>query len=94
MGGNVGLVDIAKKGISRPSTKPLTAVLYRLHIEFDVKGKTLWSNRSDSRHSSFHLCNGLGGRLPYKKGRDARWKFQIKPLKETNLGVAQAFFDA
>ena len=33
------------------------------------------------------------GGLPYKKGRDARWKFYIKLLKETNLGVAQALFD-
>ena len=36
---------------------------------------------------------GGGGGLPYKKARDARQKFYIKPLKETNLGVAQAFFD-
>ena len=31
--------------------------------------------------------------MPYKKARDARRKFYIKPLKETNLVVAQAFFD-
>ena len=29
----------------------------------------------------------------YKRGGDARRKFWIKPLKETDLGVAQAFFD-
>ena len=29
----------------------------------------------------------------YEKGGDARRKFWIKPLKETDLGVAQAFFD-
>ena len=29
----------------------------------------------------------------YERGGDARWKFWIKPLKETDLGVAQAFFD-
>ena len=34
---------------------------------------------------------GAGGRLPYKKGRDAHRKFKMNPLKETNLGVAQAF---
>ena len=28
----------------------------------------------------------------YEGGGDARRKFWIKPLKETNLGVAQAFF--
>ena len=29
----------------------------------------------------------------YERGGDACWKFWIKPLKETDLGVAQAFFD-
>ena len=28
------------------------------------------------------------GRLPYKSDRDAHWKIQIKPLRETNVGVA------
>ena len=38
------------------------------------------------------------GRFPggedsaYERGGDARRKFLIKPLKETDLGVAQAFF--
>ena len=32
---------------------------------------------------------GGGGRLPYKMDEDARQKFWRKPLKETNLGVAQ-----
>ena len=31
------------------------------------------------------------GRLPYERGGDAGRKFWIKPLKETNLGVAQPF---
>ena len=30
------------------------------------------------------------GRLSYKSDRDAHWKIQIKPLRETNAGVAQA----
>ena len=34
---------------------------------------------------------GGGGGLTYKRGGDARRKFWIKPLKETKLGVAQAF---
>ena len=34
-----------------------------------------------------------GGDSAYERGGDARRKFWIKPLKETNLGVAQAFFD-
>ena len=37
---------------------------------------------------------GGGGGLSYGSDRDARRKIQIlKPLKETNLGVARAFFD-
>ena len=35
-----------------------------------------------------------GGDSAYKRGGDARRKFWIKPLKETDLGVAQAFFDS
>ena len=31
------------------------------------------------------------GNLPYERGGDAHWKIDMKPLKETNLGVAQAF---
>jgi len=34
-----------------------------------------------------------GGGLPYETDGDARRKIRIKPLKETNLGVAQALFD-
>ena len=34
-----------------------------------------------------------GGDSAYEKGGDARRKFWIKPLKGTDLGVAQAFFD-
>ena len=36
---------------------------------------------------------GWGGDSAYERGGDARRKFCIKPLKETDLGVAQAFFD-
>ena len=34
-----------------------------------------------------------GGDSIYKKGRDARQEFSNWPLRETNLGVARAFFD-
>ena len=34
-----------------------------------------------------------GGDSAYERGGDARRKFWIKTLKETDLGVAQAFFD-
>ena len=33
------------------------------------------------------------GDSAYERGGDARRKFWIKPLKETDQGVAQAFFD-
>ena len=35
----------------------------------------------------------IGGDSAYERGGDARRKFWIKPLKETDLGVVQAFFD-
>ena len=34
---------------------------------------------------------GYPGGLPYERGGDTRRKFWIKPLKQTNLGVAQPF---
>ena len=34
-----------------------------------------------------------GGDSAYERGGDARRKFWIKPPKETDLGVARAFFD-
>ena len=39
------------------------------------------------------IIPGGGEDSAYDKGGDARRKFLIKPLKETDLGVAQAFFD-
>ena len=33
------------------------------------------------------------GWLPYETDGDARRKIRIKPLKETNLGVAHALFE-
>ena len=39
------------------------------------------------------LCPGGDGDPAYERGGDARWKFWIKRLKETDLGGAQAFFD-
>ena len=37
--------------------------------------------------------SGGGGDSTYERGGNARRKFSIKPLKETDLGVAQAFLD-
>lgn len=36
---------------------------------------------------------GVGEGLPYETGRDACRKVLIEPQKETNQGVAPAFFD-
>ena len=49
------------------------------------------------RSGLIHWCRlpeaGGGGDAAYERGGDARRKFGINPLKETDLGVAQAFFD-
>ena len=39
------------------------------------------------------LPGGGGGDSAYERGGDARRKFWINPLKETDLGVAQASFE-
>ena len=45
-------------------------------------------------HSHGHFATGAGGGgSAYERDGDARGKFWIKPLKETDLGVAQAFLD-
>ena len=49
------------------------------------------------KQATFHDATtgfpGGGGDSAYERGGDACQKFWIKPLKETDLGVAQAFFD-
>ena len=52
------------------------------------KQTTVISKMSPSQSSA-----GWGGDSTYERGGDAHRKFWIKPLKETDLGVAQAFFD-
>ena len=52
-----------------------------LCIVLDSVSHSTCSERSDQAR----------GRLPYERGGDACLKFWIKPLKETNLGVAQPF---
>ena len=39
------------------------------------------------------VTRGGGGDPAYERGGDAGRKFGINPLKETDLAVAQAFFD-
>ena len=43
-------------------------------------------------HTGVHWGSRWGDSA-YERGADARRKFWIKPLKETDLGEAQAFFD-
>ena len=40
-----------------------------------------------------YLGPGGGGGTAYERSAVACWQFSIKPLKETDLGVAQAFLD-
>ena len=46
-------------------------------------------------HEQHHKTTPGGGEgdSAYERGRDARLKFWIKPLKETDLGETRALFD-
>ena len=64
-------------------------------------GKQFWVAKSSgpllarlsAHYLSSHWLKAPGvGDSAYERGGDARRKFCIKPLKETGLGVAQAFF--
>ena len=54
-----------------------------------------WKEKKTTKSpKNFDLDSRGGGRdSAYERGGDGRRKFGIKPLKETNLGVAQPFFD-
>ena len=48
----------------------------------------------ENDEDSIHIYKALSrGGSAYERGGDARRKFWIKLLKETNLGVVQPFFD-
>ena len=51
------------------------------------------SKSGRSRLQGWSFTRGGGGDFKYERGGDARRKFWIKPPKETDLGLAQAFFD-
>ena len=44
-------------------------------------------------YDQYTVSPGGGGDSAFERGGDTRRKFWIKPLMETDLGVAQAFFD-
>ena len=49
-----------------------------------------------NKYSQNNLCESfwlLLGELPYDSDGNARRKIQIKPLRETNVDVAQAYTD-
>ena len=56
--------------------------------EYGIPIPPIWGLTNDA----ITLSLAPGG-LPYESDGDARRKIRIKPLKETNLGVAQALFD-
>ena len=65
------------------------------------KGMTSYNTTSDRERRnvmSLGVWEGGGGRgvedsAAYERRGDALRKFWVKPLQETDLGVAQAFFD-
>ena len=53
-----------------------------------------WKEKKTTKSpKNFDLDSGGGRDSAYERGGDGRRKFGIKPLKETNLGVAQPLFD-
>ena len=54
----------------------------------------LWEGvlHNDTTVAAREIFPGRGGGSAHERGGDACRKFWSKPLKETNLGVAQAFF--
>ena len=60
------------------------------------KGMASYNTTSDRERRNVMSPGGAGwgggGDSAYERGRDACRKFCVKPLKETDLGVAQAFF--
>ena len=50
---------------------------------------TMFTGRALNEDKSLSIPGGGGG-LSYKSEGDACQKIQIKPLRETNVGVAQA----
>ena len=56
------------------------------------RNSTVSSGMTNHKHSP-HIISPGGLDFAYERGGDAHRKFWIKPLKKTDLGMAQAFFD-
>ena len=65
-------------------------IVWRNICKLALHGRLL---RRETALSSAHFPPGGGGNSAYERGGVACGKFWIKPLRETDLGVAQAFFD-
>ena len=57
----------------------------------DIKNTTVCIDLMGLKVSKWNKPGGRGGDSAYERGGDTPRKFWIKPLKETDLGVAQAF---
>ena len=76
----------------------VTVYDYKIHDRFKCRGaliprQILYNYQLYIVYKAWYLVHGPGGNSAYERGGDARRKFWIKPLKETDLGVAQPFFD-
>ena len=60
-------------------------------LERVFSGSAIWPNYGARFGKTQNILPG--GDSAYKRGGDACPKFWIKPLKEADLGVAQAFLD-
>ena len=79
-------------------TRLTTSVHFLCSLKFSSQNRRLHSksiNHVMRLTSLFltYLNSRGGGGLPYESDGDARRKIRIKPLKETNLSVAQALFE-
>ena len=72
---------------------PCYYVFSTTKMNVDVLQPTLIQSFNSFRVQNDTLFKIRGGDSAYERDGDARRKFWIKPLKETDLGVAQAFFD-
>ena len=82
---------------TRPSRLNILAFCSK-HLS-EPKSNVFTPKRDDEHPRPFHmrvpqgLFNTGAPRGEHERGGDARRKFRIKPLKETNVGVVRAFFD-
>ena len=71
---------------SAEATRRVSRRGHKWHLRYFARLGTDYNTAIETR-------GGRGGDSAYERDGDARRKFWIKALKETDLGVAQAFFD-